>query len=61
VPRCARAPRQIVELSRLLTEWAVSDDCHLGRDHSISGVTRYHYTDPRYQAHPRKLGANVPS
>ncbi|KAG5189184.1 hypothetical protein JKP88DRAFT_160854 [Tribonema minus] len=52
---------KIVELSRLLTEWAVSPECRLGKDHTISGVTRYHHTDPRYSAHPRKLGANVPS
>ncbi|KAG5178863.1 hypothetical protein JKP88DRAFT_258437 [Tribonema minus] len=65
---------KIVELSRLLTAWGVSDACHLGRDHSISGVTRYHFTDPRYASggsggggggggngHPRRLGSNVPS
>lgn len=52
---------QIVELSRLVTQWAVSPECHLVRDHSISGVTRYHYTDARYSNHPRTLGANTPS
>ena len=54
-------PAQIVELSRLVTEWGVSDDCHLGKNHIISGVTRYHYTDPNYANHPRTLGANRPS
>jgi predicted Rossmann-fold nucleotide-binding protein len=53
---------KIENLSRLVTQWAMSDECQLGGDHSISGVTRYHYTDPRYaQTHPRKLGASMPS
>ncbi|CAM9241410.1 unnamed protein product [Choristocarpus tenellus] len=51
---------KITELSRLVTEWAVSPRCHLGRQHSYSGVTRYHFLDPRFKGDPRYKGLDGP-
>mmetsp|Transcript_2867 Transcript_2867/g.4016 ORF Transcript_2867/g.4016 Transcript_2867/m.4016 type:complete len:249 (-) Transcript_2867:340-1086(-) len=39
---------KVTELARLITEWGMSDACDLGQNQSISGVARYHYTDPRF-------------
>ncbi|CAM9412219.1 unnamed protein product [Chrysoparadoxa australica] len=40
---------KVSRLAELLTAWAVSPRCTLGREHSYAGVTRYHYTDPKYR------------
>lgn len=33
---------KVAKLAELVTEWAVSSRCVLGREHSFNGVTRYH-------------------
>lgn len=33
---------QVAKLAELVTAWAVSRRCVLGREHSFNGVTRYH-------------------
>lgn len=39
---------QVAKLAELVTRWAMSRCCVLGREHSFNGVTRYHHVDPRY-------------
>lgn len=39
---------QVAKLAELVTQWAMSRRCVLGREHSFNGVTRYHHMDPRY-------------
>lgn len=33
---------KVAKLAELVTAWAVSRRCVLGREHSFNGVTRYH-------------------
>lgn len=42
----------MAKLAELVTAWAVTSRCVLGREHSFNGVTRYHHIDPRYADRP---------
>ncbi|CAM9736169.1 unnamed protein product, partial [Discosporangium mesarthrocarpum] len=44
---------RVMKLAELITEWAISPRCSLGKEHSYSGVTRYHFLDPRFKSDPR--------
>ena len=46
-------PSQVAELAELITQWAISSNFQLGREHRFEGVTRYQQTDPRHAG--RKL------